>query len=127
MQREDILALSGRLFLALIFLASAFGKATNFEMTARYMESRGIPAPGLLCAAAAVLEALGGIALVLGYRARWAAAALAAFVAAAALLFHASPDQRIHLLKNIAIIGGLFQVMAFGPGELSLEGRGRGW
>jgi putative oxidoreductase len=125
MSREDIAALAGRLFLAVIFLASAFGKITNFEGTLRYMEANGLPAVNVLAVAAIAVEALGGMALILGYQVRWAAAALAGFTLTAGLLFHLGPDQRVHFLKNLAIVGGLLQVVAWGPGELSLEGRGR--
>ena len=123
MGTDDILALAGRLLMTGIFLASAFGKITNFENTVAYMEAHGLPWPVLLCAAAAALEAMGGISLLLGFHARWGCAALAVFLIAATLIFHHGPDQRIHLLKNLAILGGLFQVMAFGPGAMSLEGR----
>jgi putative oxidoreductase len=125
MNREDIAALAGRLLLAVIFLASAFGKITNFEGTLRYMEANGVPAAQVLIVLAIAVEALGGVALVLGYQVRWAAAALAGFTLIAGLVFHAAPDQRVHLLKNLAIVGGLLQIVAWGPGELSLEGRGR--
>ncbi len=123
--RSALLALCGRLLIATIFLASAFGKVTNFDGTVRLMEAHGVPLPQVLCAVAAAVEALGAIALVLGYRCRVAAGGLAAFVVAATLVFHAAaePAQRVHLLKNIAIIGGLLMVVAFGPGEVSLEGR----
>lgn len=125
MSREDIAALAGRLFLAVIFLASAFGKITNFEGTLRYMEANGLPAVNVLAVLAIAVEALGGMALILGYQARWAAAGLAGFTLTAGLLFHLGPDQRVHFLKNLAIVGGLLQIVAWGPGELSLEGRGR--
>ena len=118
-----MIALAGRLLLASIFLASAFGKITNFEGTTAYMTSHGLPWSPLLCVAAIIVEALGGMALLLGFQARWGAALLAGFVIAATWVFHGAPDQRIHMLKNMAIIGGLLQVVAFGPGELSLEGR----
>jgi putative oxidoreductase len=120
---NDGLALIGRLFLAAIFLASAFGKITNFEATTHYMEAHGMFWTPFFCLAAIVVEALSGIALVLGYQARLAAAALGGFIVAASWIFHLSADQRIHLIKNIAILGGLMQVMSFGPGALSLEGR----
>ncbi len=123
---EGILAMAGRLLLASVFLASAFGKITNFAGTVEFMQAHGMPAAAFLCAAAAALELLGGVALCLGYRARWGAAALSLFLVAATWIFHASPDQRIHLLKNMAILGGLLQVAAFGPGRLSLEGRAAG-
>lgn len=122
---DDILAFVGRLLLASLFLGSAFGKITNFESTIGYMETHGMPAAPLLCVLAAVAESLGGVALLLGFQVRWGAALLAGYVAVATPIFHNSPEQRVHLLKNIAIIGGLLQIAAFGAGSLSLEGRRR--
>ena len=123
METDDVFALAGRLLMAVLFLGSAFGKITNFEMTVSYMETHGVPAAPLLCALAAAVEALGGISLALGFQARWAGAILAGYVAAASFIFHQGPEQRIHLLKNFAVIGGLLQVAAYGSGGLSLEGR----
>lgn len=110
--------------MAVIFLASAFGKITDFGAATRYMEAHGMAWAPFFCVAAIAVESLGAIALILGYQARWAAAALAGFVVAASGVFHLSADQRVHLLKNLAILGGLLQVVAWGPGEISLEGRG---
>ena len=124
MNTDDILALVGRLFLAIIFLASAFGKITNFDGTLQFMEAHGMPSAPIFCVGAITVEALGATALILGYRTRWGAAALAAFLIAATWVFHTAPDQRIQLLKNLAILGGLLHVMAFGPGPISLEGGG---
>jgi putative oxidoreductase len=125
MRTDDVLALAGRLLLAVIFLASAFGKITNFDATLKYMELHGMPMAPLFCACAIALEALGAVTLILGYLTRWGAAALIGFLVSATWIFHSAPDQRIALLKNLAIMGGLLQVMAFGPGELSLDGGGR--
>ena len=121
-----MLSLVGRLFLAIIFLASAFGKITNFEGTVQYMEAHSMPAAAFFCVAAIAVEGLGAVALILGYRTRWGASALAAFLVVATWIFHTAPDQRIQLLKNLAILGGLLNVIAFGPGPISLEGPGRG-
>ncbi len=117
------MALAGRLLLAVIFLASAFGKITNFEGTVRFMEAAGLPWPRGLCVLAAAFEAVGGLSLILGFYTRAGATALSAFLLTATWIFHAGPEQRVHLLKNLAILGGLFQVIAFGSGEFSLEGR----
>ena len=125
MDTDDVLALVGRLFVALIFLASAFGKITNFDGTLQFMESHGMPAVALLCVAAILVEALGAIAVILGYKTRWGAAGLAVFLVAATWVFHTGPDQRIQLLKNIAILGGLLNLIAQGPGGISLEGGGK--
>ena len=117
-----MLALVGRLFIAVLFLASAFGKITNFDGTLQFMESHGMPAVNLFCVAAIAVEALGAVALILGYKTRWGAAGLAVFLVAATWVFHTAPDQRIQLLKNIAILGGLFNLIAHGPGDISFEG-----
>ena len=122
MTTDDIFALVGRLFIAIIFLASAFGKITNFDGTLQYMEAHGMPATTFFCVAAIALETLGSTALILGYKTRWGAAVLAAFLIAATWVFHTAPDQRVQLLKNLAILGGLLHVIAFGPGPISLEG-----
>ena len=122
MNTDDILALAGRLFIAIIFLASAFGKITNFDGTLAYMEAHGMPAATFFCVAAIALEVLGSTALILGFKTRWGAAGLSVFLIAATWVFHTAPDQRIQLLKNLAILGGLLHVIAFGPGPISLEG-----
>lgn len=124
MNTDDVLSLVGRLFLAIIFLASAFGKVTNFEGTIQFMESHGMPAAGFFCVAAILVESFGATSLILGYKTRWGAAGLAAFLIAATWVFHTAPDQRIQLLKNLAILGGLLNVISFGPGPISLEGGG---
>ena len=124
MTTDDIFALIGRLFIAIIFLASAFGKITNFDGTLQYMEAHGMPATTFFCVAAIALETFGATALILGYKTRWGAAGLSAFLIAATWVFHTAPDQRIQLLKNLAILGGLLHVVAFGPGPISLEGGG---
>jgi putative oxidoreductase len=122
MDPDDVLALVGRLFVAIIFLASAFGKITNFDGTLQFMDLHGLPAVNLLCVAAILVEALGAVALILGYKTRWGAGALAVFLVAATWVFHTGPDQRIQLLKNLAILGGLLNLIAQGPGGISLEG-----
>lgn len=128
MDVDDALSLAGRLFIALIFLASAFGKITNFDGTLQYMEAHGLPMANLLCVAAIAVETLGSVALILGYKTRWGAAGLAVFIVTVTAVFHTTPnqpEQRIQLLKNLAILGGLLNLIAHGPGDVSLEGGGR--
>ena len=50
------------------------------------------------------------------------------FVNAAALCFHthfADQNRAIHFLKNLAITGGLLQIVVFGAGAFSLDNRRR--
>ncbi|MEK7388249.1 MAG: DoxX family protein [Elusimicrobiota bacterium] len=122
MEIDDMLALLGRLFIAIIFLASAFGKITNYEGTLQFMDAHGMPLIDVFCIVAIIIESLGSVAMILGYKTRWGAASLAIFLVAATGIFHTAPDQRVQLLKNLAILGGLLNVISFGPGNISLEG-----
>jgi putative oxidoreductase len=120
------IATLGRLLLAAIFLLSGFGKLTAAVGTIGYIGQAGLPAPQLAYAVALLVELGGGLLLVLGYQARLVAAALAVFCIATAFAFHGNigdQNQMIHFLKNVAMAGGLLQVVAFGAGSLSLDAK----
>jgi putative oxidoreductase len=120
-----------RVLLAAIFVMSGIGKFANLAGTAGYIASAGLPLSQLLAVAAAGLEVIGGVLLVIGWQARWAALALAGFTVFASLLFHnfwAMPAeqqfmQQLMFMKNLAITGGLLFVFGAGPGRLSLDAR----
>lgn len=117
-------ATGGRLLLAAIFVASSLSKLADPSGTAAYIGSVGLPLPTLAAWGAIVVELVGGIALVIGFRARIMALVLALFSVATAVLFHANfadQTQTIMFMKNIAIAGGLLQVVAFGAGRLSID------
>jgi len=121
-----VLPLVGRILIAAIFLLSGFSKLTAPAATIGYIASAGLPAPTLGYAVALILELGGGLLLVLGYRTRLVATALAGFAIATALGFHhdfADQNQFIHFFKNFAMAGGLLQVTAFGAGALSVDAR----
>jgi putative oxidoreductase len=127
------LALAGRLLLALLFLPAGIGKLTGFAGTVGYISSVGLPLPQAAAALAMVVEIVGSVALIVGYRARVVAIVLAVFTLLASLFFHnywALPaDQQMmqHLLftKNLAVVGGLLTLAAWGAGAWSLDGRGK--
>jgi putative oxidoreductase len=123
---NDALALLARVLLAAIFLLSGLAKLADPAGTAAYVASAGLPAPQLGAWGAALVETLGGLALITGYRARPAALALAGFSVVAALFFHnklADQNQMIHFMKNFAIAGGLLQLAITGPGRFALGKR----
>jgi putative oxidoreductase len=124
--------LVGRILIALIFVLSGFGKITGFEGTVGYIASKGLPLASAAAVAAIVVELGGGILLIVGWKARWAAAAMFVFTAMAAVIFHnfwAVPADQvqntmIHFMKNVSMMGGLLYVAVHGSGALSLD-RGR--
>jgi len=116
----------GRLLMAAIFLISGAGKLMAPAGTIGYIASVGLPLPELAYAGALAMEIGGALLLVAGYRTRWVAAALALFSVVSALIFHnalGDQNQLFHFLKNLAMAGGLLQVVAFGAGSFSLDER----
>jgi len=123
---ENIAAASGRVLISAIFILSGISKIFAPAATIGYIASAGLPIAPLAFTLAVVIEVGGGIALLTGFKTRWAAAALAVFSVIAALAFHSNlgdQNQFIHFFKNIAMAGGLLQIVAFGGGTLSLDAR----
>lgn len=122
---QAVLPAAGRILISLIFVLSGLSKLSAPAMTIGYIESVGLPFPTLAYGTALVVEIIGGIALALGYQTRLVAAVLAVFSVATAVSFHydlADLNQFIHFFKNIAMAGGLLNVIAFGGGKLSIDG-----
>ena len=128
---QNPIALIGRLLLAYLFIPAGISKLTGFAGTVGYIQSVGLPFPELAAAVAAIVEILGALALIVGYRTRIAALVLGVFTLAASFFFHAywaAPAdaqmmQQLLFNKNIAVTGGLFVLAALGAGCLSLDAR----
>lgn len=127
---HDTMALIGRVLIGYLFIPSGLGKIAGFAGLVGYIASKGVPLPEV-CAALAIMAELGlGLLVLFGWRARWAALGLAIFVAVITPIFHAYwavPDaqrmmQKINFDKNLAVIGGLLLLAAFGAGRYSLDG-----
>jgi putative oxidoreductase len=122
-----------RLLLSLIFILSGCKKITGFAGMTGFLGGKlGWPAPGLWLTLAILFELLGGLGLLLGFRARWASLALIVFMLAATLFVHgallssaadaaAKQDQVVNILKNIAIIGGLLKYYLDGAGRYAID------
>lgn len=123
---NDAAAALGRVLLSVIFLLSGFQKLAGFGGTVGYMGSMGLPVPELAAIVAILVECLGGILLVIGYRIRLVGRGLALWCIATALVAHtqfADQNQMINFLKNVAMAGGFLQLVAFGAGAWSLDAR----
>ncbi len=127
--RKDVAALVGRVLLAVMFVTAGYGKITGYDGTAGFMASVGLPMVSVLLPLTILVELGGGIALIVGWKARWAALALAAFTLVASLVFHnfwamhgdAVMTNTLFFFKNTAVIGGMLMVFAFGPGRYSID------
>ncbi|MEM1053666.1 MAG: DoxX family protein [Pseudomonadota bacterium] len=123
---QDIAALIGRLLIASLFILAGINKLGAAEGTIGYIASVGLPLAEPIYYATLAIEIIGGVMLAVGFKARYAAAALGLFSIAAAVFFHADftdQSQMTSFLKNLSLAGGMFFVAAFGPGRFSLDRR----
>ena len=129
---QNFVALVGRIFLAAIFVISGVNKLTDFSGTAAFMSGAGLPAAEFLLVLTILIEIAGGLMIILGLYTRQLALILFLFMIPVTAVFHnpwsaGDPvqiqQQMIHFLKNLAIMGGLLHLSAFGPGYFSIEAR----
>ncbi len=123
---QNFVPLIARILLSIVFIRSGISKIMDPAGTQQFMASAGIPLTGLFLVSAIGFELVGAISVLLGYKTRWGAIALIIFLIPATLIFHtnfANSMQAIQFLKNLAIIGGLLMVVAYGPGSISLDAR----
>jgi putative oxidoreductase len=119
------LTLVARILLAALFLMSGLNKISDPQGTQQYMSAMGMTwLTALFYVGAIAVEIGGSLSLLLGYQAKIGAWMLALFMIPATLVFHTNfgdPNQMIHFLKNVSIMGGLLYVAIYGPGALSMD------
>ena len=128
---QNPLTFVGRLLIAVLFLPAGIGKLMGFAGTVGYITSAGMPVPEVSAALALVIEIGGGLALIFGFRTRWVALVLAFFTLVASFYFHdywalpAGQQMMMQLMffKNMAVIGGLLTLAAWGPGGWSVDAK----
>ncbi len=120
--------LIGRILFSLIVLMAAPGHFTRG--TIQYAASQGVPLAGIAVPVAGVLAFLGGLSLLLGFKARWGGGLLLLFLVPVTFMMHAfwtvsdptaAHMQQVNFLKNLAMAGGALLVVYFGAGPLSLD------
>ncbi|MDP2066179.1 MAG: DoxX family protein [Burkholderiaceae bacterium] len=125
------LTLIGRVLLAALFLPAGLSKIGGFAGTVGYIGSKGLPMAEVAAVIAILVEVGGGLALIAGLGTRLAALALAVFTLVATFVFHnywvlpaeTQMVQQLMFFKNIAVVGGLLTLAAWGAGGWSLDAR----
>lgn len=127
---EQLAPLVGRCLVALVFFAAAAGKAGNPQATAFLYAAAGVPLPLLVVMLTLVIEALGAIAIAIGFRTRVAAMVLFVETLALALLFDnywavadiaIRADMAEDFLLRLGLCGALLVLFGLGSGNLSLD------
>ncbi len=122
----NLVLVLARILLALIFILSGFGKLTNIAGTAAYFANYHLPVPTATAIIVGLVELLGGLAILIGFKTRIVGWIMAIFCVATALVAHtdfADQAQMINFLKNLAITGGFLALAVQGAGSISVDGR----
>jgi putative oxidoreductase len=123
-------ALVGRILFSLLFLFSFPGHFKH--ETIAFSAAQGVPLASLLVPASGILELVGALSIMLGYRARWGAAALIAFLVPVTFTMHpfwSVSDPMMHqmhfvmFMKNISLLGAALMIVQLGAGAYSLDAR----
>lgn len=122
------LALIGRFFFSAIFILSALGHFSHEMIEAA--TGQGVPSPHLLVPLSGVISLVGGISILIGYKARLGALLLILFLVPVTLFMHPfwnitdplnATIQQIMFFKNLSILGGACLIAYFGSGPMSLD------
>ena len=125
-----LLALVARIAICAIFFTSAIAnKIPNFNQTVDVMRAKGIPFPQVALVVAIIMLIVGSASVVVGYKSRWGAAMLLAFLTLATFYFHdfwnvgsdAARVQQIMFMKNVSIGGTKLLIIATGSGPWSID------
>ena len=118
----------GRVLFALIFVVSVFGHFSGEMITEA--SAHGVPLATIMVPAAGVLALVGGVSVMLGYRARFGAFLLLVFLVPVTLVMHkfwgiADPQmamlQKVNFMKNTSLIGACLLIIHYGSGPYSLD------
>jgi putative oxidoreductase len=119
--------LLGRLLLSAILILSGLGKLPHFHDVAGMMAAKGIPLATAALVITLLIEIGGGLMVLTGFKAKYAAIVIALWLVPVTLVFHhfwgipeaQQQDQMVNFLKNVAIMGGLL-VLAYASPEKTL-------
>ena len=118
----NVLDLLGRILISTLFLLNGVFKISNYDGTVGWMESFGMPE--ILIIPAIILEVIGPILIIIGYKAKIAASFLSLFCIATAIIFHNDFSDQIQFtsfMKNIALAGGFLFIVVNGTKDFSIE------
>jgi len=124
-----IIVLIGRILFSLNFIMAFMSHFS--AQGVGYAESMHVPMAGFLVPFSGVLAVVGGLSILLGYKAKWGAWLLVIFLIPVTFLMHAFwnvTDQMMMqmqmaiFMKNMAMLGAALLITYFGAGPMSIDG-----
>jgi putative oxidoreductase len=128
--RQVAVVALGRLLFAVIFVMAG---ANHFnKQTIGYAASQGVPLASIAVPLSGVLAIVGGLSILLGYRATLGAWLIVLFLIPVTLMMHKfwtvsdpmmAQIQMVMFMKNVSMLGGALLISHFGAGPFSLDAR----
>lgn len=118
----------GRLFFALIFILSASHHFT--KPVVAYAAAQGVPLASIAVPLTGIIALVGGLSILLGYRAQVGAWLIALFLILVTPMMHkfwgvsdpmVAQMQMVMFMKNLSMLGGALLISQFGAGPFSLD------
>jgi putative oxidoreductase len=113
-----------RLLMCSLFIWDGVLQLRNPTGTAEYFASLDVPMPNIAVWVSIPIHLLGGLAILVGYKTRWAAALLVLLCLGTAFGVHLPPgdmDNMMNFYKNLVMAGGFLYVINFGAGAISFD------
>ncbi|MCE9537794.1 MAG: DoxX family protein [Bacteroidetes bacterium] len=122
--------LVGRFLYSIIFLRTIMNHFTADAIG--YAVFTGVPVPSVLVPLSGGLAIIGAISIILGYKTKWGALLIVAFLIPVTLFMHAfwketdpteMQRQMTSFMKNTSMLGGALIISYFGAGPLSVDAK----
>lgn len=122
--------LLGRILFSAIFLMSAPNHFTSTAIS--YAAGKGVPMAAIAVPLSGVIALIGGLSILLGYKARLGGWLIVLFLVPVTIMMHnfwtvsdpaAGQVQQIMFMKNLSMLGGALLIAYFGSGPLSFDNR----
>jgi putative oxidoreductase len=125
----SIVPLFARILLSVVFILGGIGKIFAFSLEEGFLAAKHFPLPAVALGIALIIELVGGLAILAGMRTKFTAWIVFLYMIPTTFLFHNfwamqgadRLDAMIHFEKNLAIMGGLLLLAAFGAGAYSVD------
>ena len=101
----------------------------NWNATVSYMKTKNIPHLNIILPIVVALKIIGGLSVLLGWHAHIGALLLLLVAVSACLKMHDfwrlhGPErnmEKLFFMKDVAVIGGLFMILALGAGHFGVN------
>ncbi len=123
--------LLGRILLSTFFIWNGISNLFGLDEAIKLVAGEQLPYASSIALGASILEVIGGLSLLIGYKARFGTILLLIVLIPTTIIFHdfwAQSGDLFHLhkmmfFKNVSLIGGLLLALAVGPGKCAFDSK----